>query len=274
MLGLGSALMGPDCHERVFAMIAAYYDDSGTDVKHPALVVGGCIATVENWAALQKEWSAILSEYEIEYFHMTDFDNRRKQFSKDKFREEDRIPLQSKLLAELKKRLQAIVAIATNKLEYAPWERHYNCKLYAFTVFECLSAVEDWANDVGYDGPIAYIFDQGGGSKELGGRGCLEQLKNDIIRDSRLKKRFHMKELESWSYGFMKSLNPLQAADVIAYEAWKDLQNDFFAKQKQHWRISATKLITNERIYQGYFGEKEFSANHFKWNSRIARGKV
>jgi len=254
-------------------VIAAYFDDSGTDPRHPALVMGECIATVENWTAFQEEWRCILEEHHLEYFHMTDFDNRQGQFHRDKFPEEHRIPLQVKLLATLKKRIQAIVVAATNKHDYfaAQMERSYGCKIYAYTAYQCLSGVAQWADETGYDAPIAYVFDHGGGSRELGGKGTLDDLRTDIVRDSQLRQRFRIKELESWSYGLMKSLNPLQGADVVAYEAWKDLQNDFFAKKRKYWRIAAEKLITMERVYQGYFGKEEFSANYSRWDSRVHR---
>ena len=58
----------------------------------------------------------------------------------------------------------------------------------------------------------------------------------------------------------MKSLNPLEGADVIAYEAWKDLQNDFFAKKRKYCVSRAEKLITMERVYQGVF-----------WKGRVFR---
>ena len=92
----------------------------------------------------------------------------------------------------------------------------------------------------------------------MGGKGTLDDLRIDIVRDSQLRQRFRIKELESWSYGLMKSLNPLQGPDVIAYEAWKDLQNDFFAKKRKYWHMAAEKLITMERVYQGCFGRKSF----------------
>lgn len=252
-------------------MIVAYFDDSGTDPKHPALLMGGCIATVQNWTDFQQEWRSILDEYHLESFHMTDFDNRRGQFLPEKFPDEDRIPLQAKLLAALKKRIQAIVVAATNKQDYLSVEESYGCKIYPYTAYQCVSGVAEWAKDVSYDGPIAYIFDQGGGSKELGTKGTLDKLKTDIASDPLLKHKFHMRDSKSWGYGFMKTLPPLQGADIIAYEAWKDLQNDFFANKRKHWRTSAGKLIMMERVYQGYFDKEVFLANTSKWESLVRR---
>ena len=151
-------------------MIAAYFDDSGTEQTHPAIVVGGCIATVDNWIKFQQEWESILGHYNLPHFHMTDFDNRQGLFHRDKFAEENRIPLQSALIEAIKVRIQAIVAMSTNKKDYEESEHSKYLKVYPFTVYECLSACEQWANDVGYDGPIAYMFDKGGGSKLVGSK--------------------------------------------------------------------------------------------------------
>ena len=142
-------------------MIAAYFDDSGTNEKDSALVMGGAIATVDNWIKLQHAWETLLGQYKLQSFHMTDFDNRRGDFEKTKFREEDRIPLQTALLAETKRRIQAIVVMAVHKKEYEEYFR-FPVKMYPYIAFMCLQGVESWADEHHYDGPIAYAFDKGG----------------------------------------------------------------------------------------------------------------
>jgi hypothetical protein len=266
---LAASLFGAHYKNRVMVMIAAYFDDSGTDEKDPAIVVGGCIATVDNWIKFQQEWDSILSHYSLPHFHMTDFDNRWGLFRRDKFAEENRIPLQSALLDAIKLRIQAIVVMATNKKEYDESIHSQYLKVYPFTVYECLSACEQWANEVGYDGPIAYMFDKGGGSKLVGTKGDLDKLKNDLSENSEIMRRFRMHDLESWSYGAVSKMPHLQSADIVAYEAWKDLTNNFFPSKQKRWRTSAGKLIMMERIYQGYFGQDEFVANYDKWLNKV-----
>jgi hypothetical protein len=243
-------------------VIVAYFDDSGTNADHPALVMGGCLATIENWKEFSCEWLSVLAGNRIDCFHMTDFDNRRGDFSLEKCPEEKRIPMQSALLGILKQRIQAIVVAATNKQDYAQVESIYGIKIFPYTAYQCLSGVEQWANEVGYDGPISYVFDEGGGSKELGTRGSLDQLLSDIWGDPELKRRFQIISRSCWNYGSVKATPALQGADLVAYEAWKDLQNDFFAKGKKRWRISAGKLIMMERVYQAYFDAEVFRGNH------------
>jgi hypothetical protein len=136
-------------------VIAAYFDDSGTDPKHPALVIGGCVATVENWVNFQEEWQEVLGQYGLDHFHMTDFDNKWGDFTPDKLPPEKRIPLQSSLLDILKRRIQAIVVVSTNKHDYKSVQDQYGCTIYAYTAFQCLSGVQAWADEVQYDGPIA-----------------------------------------------------------------------------------------------------------------------
>lgn len=250
-------------------MIVAYFDDSGTNPQHTALVIGGCLATLENWIELDREWTSILQQHGIGCSHMTDFDNKRGEFVLEKCPDEKRIPLQSSLLNTLKPRIQAIIVAATNKCDYGAVEESYGCKIYPYTAFQCLSGVEQWANEVGYDGPISYIFDEGGGSKDLGAKGTLDNLAADIWKDSELKQRFRLRSLKNWNYGLAKALTGLQAADLVSYEAWKDLQNDYFAKGKKHWRISAGKLIMMERVYQAYFDGEVFRANYEKHFTRV-----
>ena len=63
-------------------MLSAYYDESGTDrSRASALTVAGYISTVEKWANFQIEWQKMLDGEGLEYFHMTDLESLKGQFS-------------------------------------------------------------------------------------------------------------------------------------------------------------------------------------------------
>src|SRR6266566_9196730 len=52
----------------------AYLDESGAHHSR-FLVVGGYIADINAWAELSVSWKAILDEYKLPYFRMTDYKN-------------------------------------------------------------------------------------------------------------------------------------------------------------------------------------------------------
>src|SRR5262245_2545947 len=51
-------------------MLKLYLDDSGSDDKS----VGGCVATVASWNALESAWRHVLDEFHVEWFHAVDFE--------------------------------------------------------------------------------------------------------------------------------------------------------------------------------------------------------
>ena len=65
-------------------MLRAYFDESGLDNpdtrKLDWLVLGGAVARAEAWDALSIEWDAVLHDFGIKSFHMTDFEAYRKDF--------------------------------------------------------------------------------------------------------------------------------------------------------------------------------------------------
>lgn len=66
-------------------MLSAFYDESGTDrSKASALTVAGYVSTVEKWNNFEIEWLKLRDDEGYEYFHMTDLENLKGQFSREK----------------------------------------------------------------------------------------------------------------------------------------------------------------------------------------------
>ena len=88
---------------------------------------------------------------------------------------------------------------------------------YAFCALMCLQSVADWADKVRYDGPIAYIFEGGAAH-----RGELDEIYKRIAKNEDAKRRYR---LISLTYADKKEVNPLQAADILAYESYKNIRD-------------------------------------------------
>jgi hypothetical protein len=65
-------------------MYTAYYDDSGTSHDTLAVVVGGFLATDEQWRYFERNWNQTLQRFGISLFHMKDFAHSVGEFSKFK----------------------------------------------------------------------------------------------------------------------------------------------------------------------------------------------
>lgn len=72
--------------DRFMGMFAAYVDDSGTHAQSKHYVLGGVVSSVEEWLEFDKAWDALLKQYEISWFHMTDAESGAGEFKKFKKR--------------------------------------------------------------------------------------------------------------------------------------------------------------------------------------------
>src|SRR5689334_18306825 len=87
---------------------------------------------------------------------------------------------------------------------------------YYYTLCQAVYGVGRWADDKDYRGAIKYIFSEGADDKEL------RKLERDIRRKPELKERLR---LSHWEKSSPKKRTQLQAADMIAYETFKELKH-------------------------------------------------
>jgi hypothetical protein len=80
-------------------MLTAYFNDSGTHGSTEAFVIGGFVASTEQWELFDRNWAHILAmpQFDLEYFHM-----RELRMSKGRFaRFKDNLRLQTELFDRL-----------------------------------------------------------------------------------------------------------------------------------------------------------------------------
>ena len=58
-------------------VLETYLDESGTHAESPVIVVAGVAATRPHWETFSLQWKALLDAWNIEFFHMADFENRQ-----------------------------------------------------------------------------------------------------------------------------------------------------------------------------------------------------
>src|SRR5229473_8546843 len=59
----------------LMAILAGYFDDSGTHKESTFVVVSGGVASVQQWTKLSSEWESAIRPWNLSrgYFHMADF---------------------------------------------------------------------------------------------------------------------------------------------------------------------------------------------------------
>lgn len=62
-----------DAHPKVFCVLHAYFDESGTHGSSRVCVVAGYFATQNQWDAFDRKWRKALQDYRLKEFHATRF---------------------------------------------------------------------------------------------------------------------------------------------------------------------------------------------------------
>jgi hypothetical protein len=79
-------------------MFTAYFDASGTRNSR-VITVAGFVSRVNKWKRFEAEWSEILSNAGVSWFHMTDFVSSLGEFKGWKGESKKRIDLLDSLIA-------------------------------------------------------------------------------------------------------------------------------------------------------------------------------
>jgi uncharacterized phage-like protein YoqJ len=191
---------------RLVAMIWAYFDESGvhnlSTSKLEWLVIGGALATEDNWARLSEDWKVALEDAKINVFHMTDFETYNGEF--EGWTEEQHDVLLDRLLVIQAKYVHEIFG-ATHDNKKNMKQRKVFRKIYRNNVADIIMIA---ANHLMIDqnDPISLMF---AAHKEITHKN-LEGHFMDLVRDD---DRF-----AECVVGKPKDYPPLQMADLIAYE--------------------------------------------------------
>jgi hypothetical protein len=252
-----------NAQERVMANFAAYFDESGTH-DSPILALACYIATVEQWAHFLREWDEILKQESLTHFHMSKFEARRGEFAG--WDNERRLRVQKRLISIIKRRVNVGIFCAVNLAAYdefiTEWRREGFGSPYNFCVKLCLSLISFWAQKYERKEPIAFVIEHGAGYN-----GELTASFNGIFANEQMRQYLR---LGSLTFVDKKMALPLQAADLLAYEVWKDSSNKFLADadKKRPERKSFRSL--REIIHQGtYWGRDEFQQERERENTNF-----
>lgn len=199
------------------AMLAAYFDESGTHANSPVVAVAGYVAPVSEWLRFENEWRFFLKEAGVDYFRMSEFENRQGPFAN--WNKDKRIDVLTKLLKTIQFRIHLGVGAATVIQDFEAVAHKFNppCSAYAFSIVQCLNFVGEWADECGHTQPIAYYFENGAGYNSE-----IDFWRQRILNKETTKRRYRFGSLTVID---KRDFPPLQAADILAYESYKEMCN-------------------------------------------------
>ena len=195
--------------ERLIAAFAAYFDDSGTHPESVVSVVAGFIAPVDQWVRFQAEWQECLRAAGLESFRMVDYASQQPPYDWD---DSKRKRVLAQLLTTIKLRTHGAFAVAVLTKPYYEARPHIpslgDLSAYGFAVMQCVKHVGRWSARYA-SGPVSYVFDAGVS------KGQVETIMSYVLE-------LPDYQIPVYSFARPADLSPLQAADVLAYETYKE----------------------------------------------------
>jgi hypothetical protein len=189
-----------------------YLDESGTHQGAKSLIVAGYLALEEEWTAFELEWRAALSDYQVAAFHATDFANQVAPF--DGWSSKKRLEFFESLTSIIARHAWAGYAVFIPIDRYTKAVSERAAKMlggpYGLAALRLFFDVADTLRAVDPMAEIAYVL-------EDGARG-----KGQILKVYELKQQYDNLRIRSLRFGTKDHFVPLQAADVLAYELYRE----------------------------------------------------
>lgn len=226
------------------ALLAFYGDESGTTEGKRVATVAGYLAQIGEWRGFERNWSKVLKRHHIRLMHRSDLENFHGEFVG--WNGERRTALLSELQPIIKSHTKVAIGAAVIKQDWEEvmpsWLKRFFGGAYGWCVHDCLVAVRKWCERPnakrGPVRPITWAFEQG-----AEGQGQVAALFTELANIPELKKAFRI-----GAFSFPgKEVVPLQAADLLAYEVCKQLENQIIDHGEHHnIRISVRHLMREQ----------------------------
>lgn len=223
-------------------MLKAFFDDSGTSPSNRVAVVAGYIANTYHWERFNAQWKVLLCDYGVKLLRRSDLEWSKGQY----------VGWNDNLKREFLQRAHGIIkrytdmGIATSVIK-DDFERIIPKGIkttlggaYGWCVRDCLMKVEQWCDKKKYKGRVFYVFEAG-----TRGQGQIDIAMRLFYRNPEYRRRFR---LQGWTF-YDKSMIPLQAADLLAYEVFKTSEERYIKKSKRDFRPSAAHLFKNADLH-------------------------
>lgn len=217
--------------------LAAYFDESGTNANDPALVMAGFISDEERWGTFSSKWkAAVVDSWGLRYFHMADFEARRDQF-KEWPRDDESKRRLDYLLTLVTDHVLGLISVSFPRdlfLAYFPPKPKSVERLYLMTAGSVLVEASTFPKERALGQKMALVFEQG-----ARGRHQVQQAYDGLIPGT----TDHLNFL-SLTFACKEKFEPLQAADIIAYESFRHFPK-VYGNETRPVRYPLKKILDN-----------------------------
>jgi hypothetical protein len=194
--------------------LGVYFDESGTNPNDPALTIAGFISDEERWAAFSEKWKAVVVDtWGLRYFHMADFEARQDQF-KNWPRDEESKRRLDYLLTLIADHVLGLVSVSFPRdlfhAYFSPKPKKVE-RLYMMTAASALLEASIFPREQAPSQKMAVVFETG-----ARGRHQVQQAYDSLPPGT----AEHLNFL-SLTFGTKQEYEPLQAADILAYETFR-----------------------------------------------------
>jgi hypothetical protein len=239
-----------DSKWRTIAVLEAYFDESGIHDGSRVFALGGIVARLEQIKWLADAWGQMLRKHQISEFHSTDLESRRGIYEGiSKERQQQIFHNAINVIGTYARTAFAGVVVIDDYENTIPsWAKKTAAfgDKYNFCFQMCLGLVMEWIAHLDPPMPdtdrIAFMFDQRERGQEITST-SYSQIKKFRDADD------HMGTL---AFDSRKRFLPLQAADLVAYETYKHLDN-LKLKSGRPPRIPIKLLGGKCNLYASYF---------------------
>ena len=219
-------------------MIYGYLDETGhsSDERQRFNGMAGFLAQKDEWERVEKKWMATLKLFGIPFFHMKDFAHSRGSFAG--WSEPKRRQLFGKLLTHLESINPIPIGVIFDMEAFRrlpPEKLKHLTEPYMLSCSAMLSLTGGMLDAIGVKTRTTIIF-----SEQVEFRQCArDYYRYAVSRDSVVSKLIAPPE-----FGDMREVVPLQAADIMAYELYKecDRQVNSSSRPPRHGFEVITKM--------------------------------
>jgi hypothetical protein len=203
----------------VASLYTAYFDESGTHDSSEAAVVAGFVSNKIQWSAFSDRWQQVLENAHLDYFRMSDFENRRGQFIE--WSENKRRNVLNELLSIINDHTFYSIGCVVLKKSMESLESDLVKEVcgdaYGVAALVC------WRN-------LGQVLQKLDGwldcSMETGAKGS-STLQLLFEEDSKIPEWQQEHRIIKLSFRDKRLFLPLQAADILAYELYKQSMRQF-----------------------------------------------
>jgi hypothetical protein len=212
-------ILPPEVHleEGFLVLLNGYFDESGTHDASRTISVAGYLSTPDRWCNFDKAWKAALDDFDLDFFHMTDFVARKGDY--ENWSDEVRGERIARLIKIINDHAMASVGFALPLRDYystfSKSAKRYSGGAYGLAAISCFMDAALAIQPPILDAKIAYIFESG-----VKGKGQVMKVFDKAYEDANLRKKRYMLSL---GYKDKRDFRPLQAADILAYELYRHL---------------------------------------------------